>query len=196
MKKLIITTLVLMLAVPVVMADPGDWGQGQRDDKGQRAGFDGRGPGNCDGHGPRGGRGGQFGPRGGDHLGVQRLLRNADDIGLTETQIAKLEEMTLRFQTEKIDLKADMDKAELELRALMRDENARETEVFAAIDLVTGFRGDLQKMRYQHHKEVQSVLTAEQIEKIKSVRKERMEQRQDWREEQRSNRPRNRRFGG
>jgi Spy/CpxP family protein refolding chaperone len=104
--------------------------------------------------------------------GPGMLLQVADEISLTEAQKEKLEQMMVDFSLEKVDLRAELEKAQIKLQALMRDDKARETEVNAAIDDATRLKGELQKMRYRHHKEIRSLLTDKQIDRLKELRKE------------------------
>ena len=109
--------------------------------------------------------------------GPGMLLQVADEISLTEAQKEKLEQMMVDFNLEKVDLQAELEKAQIKLRALMRDEKARETEVTAGIGEVTRLKGELHKMRYRHHKEIRSLLTDKQVDRLKELRKERQEKR-------------------
>jgi len=108
--------------------------------------------------------------------GVKMILAMADDINLTDEQKAKLEQMVVTFNLEKVDQRAKAEKAKIKLRALMRDENAKEIEVNAAIDALAGLKAELQKMHYRHHKEVRSLLTEVQIDKLKQLRQEKRQQ--------------------
>jgi len=144
------------------------------------------GPGGCSGqctgphHGMRfdghpgfgGGPGGQFG-----QPGMMGILRHADDLGLTDDQKSKLEDMQTQFAKERIDLKAEMEKAQIDLRQLMKADNPNEMAVSSAIDRTTKLRGDMAKMRFRHKMAVQKVLTADQIKKLKEMPKKMMSQR-------------------
>jgi Spy/CpxP family protein refolding chaperone len=107
--------------------------------------------------------------------GIKMLLAVADEINLTSDQKDKLKKLMVDFKLAQVDQKAKVKKAEIKLRALMRDEDANDSEVMTAIDEVARLKAELQKLRYRHRKEVRSLLTAEQIEKLKELRKERRE---------------------
>ncbi len=161
MKKLMYLTLAALLVMSsMALADPGCRGQGAVDRPGWH-----RPDGQCPGH-PMGMRDG--GP------GLKMLLTVADEINLTDEQKGKLEQMMVDFNLKKVDQRAKIEKAEIRLRALMRDEKANENEVLATIDEVARVKADLHKMRYQHRKEVRSLLTDEQAAKLKELRKARM----------------------
>ncbi|MEW6411774.1 MAG: hypothetical protein AB1483_04780 [Candidatus Zixiibacteriota bacterium] len=156
MKKLLVLTLILALAAPVAMAQPGQGG------------------GDCDGPG--------FGPQGmhrgmGKHMGqhdgmpgLRAILAHADELKLTDEQQDKLEKMMTTFQTERVDKKAALEKAEINLRALMRDD-ADQGQIFAAIDQVAKLKADMKKMHYTHFQQAKGVLTAEQVDQLKQFRK-------------------------
>lgn len=182
MKKMFLMTVVLSLLTVGLAFGQGGPGQPGCDNNGPhgKAGFG--QPGNCapGNFGPRGGK--NFGMRGeGRHEvpGVQRILRFADELELTDEQIDKLETMHTEFAMERIDLEAKIEKAQLTLHALMRDDDAREADVLTAIDKVSALKADKQKMHYQHYKAAKEVLTTEQLDKIKELRKDRPGRRGD-----------------
>ena len=201
MKKILTLVIVLALAVPLsLLADPDVWNGPDMGRPGQGMGM---GPGNgacmmpggggpgmqCDwgGRGPghrapmgKGMRGGGMGMRGmGSGMGVQMLLWNAEEIGLTDDQVARLTQMRTDHQMERVDRDAALEKARIKMRNLMMDENASESSVLAGIDEVSRLEADLKKMRYSHFSAVRNVLTADQKTKLKELRQDRMQQ---WRD--------------
>lgn len=170
MKKTLVLTLILALAAfSVAMAQPGT-GRGQANCDGNGPHFGNRGPGGGHGfkHPGKDGRG--FGQNQG-MPGVRFLLRFADELELTDDQVDKLETMQTEFALERVDLDAKIEKAQIEFRSLMRDE-APQTEVNAAIDNVTSLRAEKQKMHYSHFLAAKNLLTGEQVDKIKDLKKE------------------------
>ena len=81
--------------------------------------------------------------------------------------------MAVEFQLVRVDQRATLEKARINLRALMRDDNTAESTVMAAIDEVADLRAEMQKTRYKHLQQAKSELTADQIDKLKNMR-------QDW----------------
>ena len=106
--------------------------------------------------------------------GVQMILAAADDIKLTDEQKARMEKILVDFQLAKVDQRAKVKKAGIRLRTLKRDKSVNENEVMAAIDEVARMKADLHKMRYRHQRGIHNLLTDEQIDKLKELRKERM----------------------
>jgi Spy/CpxP family protein refolding chaperone len=157
MKRLLTLTLILTLATAmVVAAQP------------PRQGFPG-----CDS--PQFGQQGKHqGMRMGGHhgkAGIRGILAMGDKINLTDQQRDKLEKMMTKFQLQHVDEKAALQKARINLQTLKRDE-AGQSAINAAIDKVAALRADMQKAKYAHQQEVQSVLTDEQKDQLKKMRQE------------------------
>lgn len=132
------------------------------------------------GHGGKGNWAGkQHKGKQGDQIG--RLLRAADEIGLSEDQVAKLKSMRMEFKMSAIERRAEIEKAGVQLKFLMADPESPENDVHAAIERVAGLKAELQKMKFSARREVRSLLTESQHDKIKEqqkkMRSERMEKR-------------------
>ncbi len=170
MKKMILTVMALALLAPLTLMaqdtspDRTFCPQGKGYGNAMKQGHHGLRGGDC---GPTDGRGGK-GRRGG---GIGRLLMMGDKIDLTDAQRDQLKTMQTEFQLEQIDRKAEMQKANLKLRTLKRDPDAAEGDVMRAIDATSGLKADMQKIQYKHRKQIQAVLTDEQIGKLKELRK-------------------------
>ena len=190
MKKVILISLLSVLMVSAAWAQ---WGPGPQ--------------GNCDKMGMgMGSRGHMEGGRPGCHmmkghgqkgmLGIKMILRHADDINLTDTQREQLEQLMVDHQLARVEMKARVEKAQIQVKALMRDMDAPENEVMRAIDEVSRARAEMAKQRYRHRQETLAVLTDAQRDKLTELRNE-------WREERCKNRQemggkksfRGRRFG-
>ena len=136
--------------------------------------------------------GGGFGWGGGDKpghgpmqrhaFGINKVLQHADDLKLTDQQVEKLEGMVSQFQVERIDQEATLEKAHVELQDLMR-RDAPENEIMAAIDKVSKSRADMQKMHYRHFQAAKAVLTPEQIDQLKALRRDKGERRFEMRDD-------------
>ncbi|MEA3297007.1 MAG: Spy/CpxP family protein refolding chaperone [candidate division Zixibacteria bacterium] len=153
MKKL----MILVLAAAIFIAANSFAGQGKR------------AIGRCEGMGFHQQMGHHFNGMGDNDFrrnGPGRLLMMADEIGLDDTQIEKLETMMTDFQMQMIDRKAFVKKAVINLRVLKRDDNADNKKVMAAIDEMSRLKADIHKMCYNHHRQVRDLLTAEQLEKL------------------------------
>jgi len=141
----------------------------------------------CQQWGPRGGgrgfdaachefKGHRSGPgHRGEGMGIHRLLAVGDEINLTDDQQAKLEQMMIEFKLQSIDLKADIEKAQVKLRVLKRDD-AAEADVMRAIDDMARMKAEMHKMQYKHHQQAKAVLTDNQTDQLKQLRKERFKE--------------------
>ena len=169
MRKVIVILMALVLIAPAAVL-AGRPHQGRDLCGPGRAGF-----------GGPGGKG--IGP--GHHLGIELILRHADEINLTDEQETELEKLQFDFQMQRIDQKAQIEKAEIQLRRLVHDEEAAEREVMKQIDEVAGLRAGMHKMRYSHRRQFRTVLEEEQLDKLKEMRKQRLGQRHIEFEEER-----------
>jgi hypothetical protein len=98
--------------------------------------------------------------------GVGMLIASAEKFGLSGDQVKKLEGMKHDFQMEKVDVQAAVYKAKLRLKRLMKDPQAAEGDVMAAIDAVAAAEGDVRKMRYRHLKAARGTLQGDQMSKV------------------------------
>jgi Spy/CpxP family protein refolding chaperone len=103
----------------------------------------------------------------GDRMG--HLLAMADELELTPDQIDKIKALQTSFQLQMVDMRAELQKARIEMRSLKQADNASETTVFAAIDQMSKKQAEIKKAAYSHREKVQAVLTDEQTAKLKEM---------------------------
>lgn len=104
-------------------------------------------------------------------MGIRHLLAVGDKINLTDDQQAKLEQMMIEFKLQSIDMKAEIQKAKVAMHAMKR-KDAAEADVMRAIDDMARMKAEMQKMQYKHHLQAKAVLTDNQIDQLKQLRKE------------------------
>lgn len=115
-----------------------------------------------------------------ESYGIRELLAHADQLELTDQQRQKLEEISVSYQMQRVDKFAEYKKAQIRLRQLVRNnKDASRNEVLAQMDRVTTLRGELIKARYLHREEVRAVLTPAQLNQIKEIRRQYLEQRRE-----------------
>jgi len=148
---LIVLALLTLLAAAVI-AQPGKGRMGMRG--GNDCMMESRG------HGKQGMRGEMTG----------RMLRMADEIGLSDEQVDKIKDANTAYRLDMVDKKAALKKAQIVLRDMMRDD-ADQGKVSSQIDNVAKLKSEIQKARYSHKQEVQSMLSEEQLDKLKELRK-------------------------
>lgn len=166
MKRMILTTIAivtgLMLLSFVVIAQPGDcdYGFGK---KMHSVGGHGQ-----SGHGQMG-----LGMKGhgmkGDRMG--HLLKMAEELDLTDAQIDQIKKIRTDFQLRMVDARAELQKAQIGLNSLKHDAEASQLSVFAAIDNLSEKQAEMNKMQYAHRQEIHAVLTPEQQERAKALKK-------------------------
>lgn len=102
-----------------------------------------------------------------------RILRNREELGLTEEQSEKLQQMTFEFRTAQVERRANVEKARIVVGHLKRSKSAPEQDVMKAIDNLAMARAELDKSRYHFRVQVRSILTPKQLEKLEGKIKSR-----------------------
>ena len=158
MKKILfIGAALLLLAVPLLMAQ-GNMGKSNM-------------PGKCDMQGKQMMMG-QHGGRGhgqGMGIGMGMGLMQCKALNLTDDQRGKMEQLTFDHQSRMIDLRAQVEKARLEKRHAMMADNPDKTRVLSAARELNRIQGQIAEERINHRFAVRDILTAEQLETLKSL---------------------------
>ena len=102
------------------------------------------------------------------HL-LRHLLRHQKDLGLTDEQVTKLKTVALDRDREKIRANADVQVAERELRALIRDEKTDLSAIEAKVKERAAFEAVLRFIGIKAKRELFGLLTPEQREKQKAL---------------------------
>ncbi len=116
-------------------------------------------------HGHRG-----FGERGGGMMRLAENPRVRAALGLTDDQVAKLHTIGVDAEKASVQNRADMQLRRIELRELMRADNPDESAIMAKMDQVNALQGKMEKARVQAMLSARSVLTTDQIKKLKAMR--------------------------
>lgn len=99
--------------------------------------------------------------------------RIAARLNLTDAQKKEFDSILLEHRESLIDLRANLEKAELELTPLIGDEQPNETKILAQIDKVAQARAELEKANARYLLAIRSKLTPEQWKEVESFRAER-----------------------
>lgn len=91
------------------------------------------------------------------------------EIGLTDDQAAKAEEIFHTSLPKLRELKTELDGLEQELSALIRENKAEESVIATKIDAVERARGEMSKTRMLMLYRIHRLLTNEQHEKFKAI---------------------------
>jgi Spy/CpxP family protein refolding chaperone len=106
-----------------------------------------------------------------DHGGhyLKHLLKHAKEIGLMPEQIGKIKAVQLDFKRSEARLEADMKIAQLELHALMEDEQADLAAIKAKVDQLKKAEGACLVESIKSKRNAMAMLTPEQKEKERAV---------------------------
>jgi len=99
------------------------------------------------------------------------LLRLADEVGLDENQKTQIDKLAQDNGLKRIEMKADLEKAQLKLRH-MKINDATNTEVLGIMDDIGRMKTEMRKNAYTFRQSIKSILTDEQLDKIKELRME------------------------
>lgn len=89
-----------------------------------------------------------------------------EKLKLTETQRKTMDETLLQHRETLVDLRANVEKAELELEPLMRDDQPNEAKILAQIDKVAQARAELEKANARFLLAIRGKLTPEQWKQL------------------------------
>jgi Spy/CpxP family protein refolding chaperone len=117
--------------------------------------------------GPGGMSGGMFGA-------WWKNSETAIAIGLSDDQVKQIESTFMSHKLKLIDLRADLEKRELELKPLVDADQPDVAKVSAQIDQVVAARGRLEKEATMMSLDIRRVLTVEQWKKLKEYQQQRM----------------------
>jgi Spy/CpxP family protein refolding chaperone len=100
---------------------------------------------------------------------LRHLLRDKQEIGLTDEQIAKLRTIALDYDRAAIRGKAEVMVAERELRALTRDEQAEMAAIEAKVKEREAFESTVRILGIKVKRDLMGILTPEQRAKQKAL---------------------------
>ena len=89
-------------------------------------------------------------------------------LGITQDQVKKMDDILQQHRLHLIDLHANLDKQELILEPLVSADQPDETRILAQIDKVAQARADLEKANARMLLDIRRTLTQEQWQKLKS----------------------------
>jgi Spy/CpxP family protein refolding chaperone len=89
------------------------------------------------------------------------------ELELTDKQVTELKSIKMDFQKGKIRAEADLKIAELELKALMPDDDAPIKDIEAKLKAAAGLKTDMKLSHIKAYRKAKALLTPEQMEKMK-----------------------------
>jgi protein CpxP len=125
-----------------------------------------------------GGPGGGFGEHrppferamGGDHGRWWNNAKIAERLKLTDTQRKAMDDTLQQHRETLVDLRGGLEKAELELEPMMKEDQPNESQILAQIDKVAQARAELEKANARFLLAIRSKLTPEQWKQMEADR--------------------------
>lgn len=108
--------------------------------------------------------------------GMGRWWKDAQlvkELGLNDAQVQQIEKIFLDTRLKLVDLKGNLEKAEIQLDPMMNAAQPDETAVLAQIDKVAAARAELEKANARMQFAIRRVLNADQWQKLQSKQAER-----------------------
>jgi len=118
--------------------------------------------------GPGGGR--HFGPR--PHVG-RMLEKHADELGLDEATLSQIRDVVANAREQSKAVRQAQRQEQRVLRELMAQPSPDRAAIMSQLEVIGQLRTELGKQRMGSWLEVRSLLTPEQLEKLKQLRSER-----------------------
>jgi periplasmic protein CpxP/Spy len=104
----------------------------------------------------------------------------AEQLKLTDDQRKEFDNILQQHRTTLIDLRANLEKAELALEPLIGNDQPNENEILAQIDKVAQARAELEKANARYLLAIRSKLTPDQWKQVQEYRKNRPQMRERW----------------
>jgi periplasmic protein CpxP/Spy len=117
---------------------------------------------------------------GGDHGKWWNNPTMVEKLQLTDDQRKAMDGILQQHREQLIDLRANLEKAELALEPLMRDDQPNESAVFQQIDKVAQTRAELEKANARFLFALRSKLTPDQWKQVQEFRSSRENTRRDF----------------
>lgn len=133
------------------------------------------------GGGGKGMRGGMKGEMG----GFDKIEKIADEIGLTDNQLDEIKKIQLTGEKKLIDLRAEVQKSQIDLRVLMEDMNAKSSDIEMAYKNLQSNKDALRLEQVRTMLQIRDVLSPNQRAKAKEVMQEKRQERREQMKEHR-----------
>jgi protein CpxP len=111
-----------------------------------------------------------------------------EKLKLSEDQRKAMDQILLDHREKLVDMRAAVEKAELEMEPLMQDDSPNEARILAQIDKLAQARAELEKANARFLLAIRAKLSPEQWKDLKAARAERMDRR-GWRDRRDGGKP-------
>jgi len=92
------------------------------------------------------------------------------ELGLTDAQITRIEEINLAHRKQMLEFKEKIDPKETRLKRLLLEDNPNLATVRSALREISDLKIEVHMLKISHRLEIEKVLTAEQKTKLRSMR--------------------------
>ena len=120
----------------------------------------------------------------GDHPHWWNNQKMIDKLKLTDDQRKAMDATLLQHRTTLIDLRASLEKSELNLEPLMSEDQPNESQILAQIDTVAQARAELEKANARFLLAIRSKLTPDQWKQMQADRASHAQEHHNWAHEQ------------
>jgi len=103
-----------------------------------------------------------------------------DELKLTDEQRKSMDEIFYQHREKLVDLRGAVEKAELEMEPLMRDDQPNEAKILAQIDKVAQARAELEKANARFLMDLRNKLTPEQWKQVQTIRNNQQQGQRGW----------------
>ena len=97
------------------------------------------------------------------------IMKVADKIGLNDTQLEKIKELTYNTKETLITIKADLAKAQLKLHKILDNNKSTESQIANAVDEVSKHKNIIHKKKVIMMFKIKNILTKEQLTKLREA---------------------------
>jgi len=114
-----------------------------------------------------------MGPEGGSMLRPEVIDAVGAELGLDAATLKKIKDLSFAANKEAIDVRAELERAHLDLRQMMDETNPDAKKVMKQVEIVGAAETKLRKNRVQLMLSVRELLTPEQRQKLRKILAER-----------------------
>ncbi|RKZ34538.1 hypothetical protein DRQ33_01910 [bacterium] len=119
--------------------------------------------------------------QGGGFQQWDKVDKLADEIGLNDEQVEKIKEIRTTMAKDIADLKAEEEKAEIDLKNIMDDPAVPSSDIEKAVKKVLNLENEMKLRKMEGMLAIRDVLTVEQRTQIRELIREKMEQQRELR---------------
>ncbi len=102
-----------------------------------------------------------------------KVGRFATELNLSDEQLQRIEEIESAQEIQTVEMRAGIKVAEIELRDMMREQNANESAVIVKVEEIGGLKTALRVANVRSKLAINKILTPEQLQTLRSLDRQR-----------------------